>query len=342
MESLRQITKIRVEQKRKLKEFLKESIKEVPVIDEVLEKLASVGNWDEHEIMSCHPGHDLDGKIKSLERALETYWRCHADLITRLDQFDMASRDGTLFGRPRKAELREHETGCRKEIFALSAAAAALVDLARHVTKNITIPNFQDELANNFNLKQQAFVKELRNQLNHVTFFESNWSINIAWSTKDTEPAQTSHFEFKTAELLRDGDFNDEAQAYIQGQKGRIDVRNLFETYSNSVRSFYAWLMPEIEARLSAEVQDYRRCVRARRANSARSGYRILLGHVTPETDLYGHLHKYLTKEELGEIDALPHRSKLQIDRVIQMVDEYGACDDEMRGLVYKTFGVVE
>jgi len=208
------------------------------------------------------------------------------------------------------------------------------------VRKNITIPNFQDELANHFNLKQQAFVKELRNHLNHVTFFESNWSINIAWSTKDTEPVQTSHFEFKTAELLRDGNFkNKEAKTYVQGQNGRIDVRNL--TYSKSVQSFLAWLMPEIEARLSAEVQDYRRCVRARRANSARSGYRILLGQVKPETDLFGHLHKYLTQEELREIDALPHRSKLQIDRVIEMVDEYGACDDELRGLVYKAFGIV-
>ena len=203
MESLRQITKIMAEQKRKVKEFLKEGIKRVPVSDEVLEKFVSTGSWDEHEIMSCHPGHDLDAKIKSLERALETYSRCHADLMTRLDQFDVASRDGTLFDQPRRVELREHEGACRKEIFALSAAAAALVDLSRRMAKNITIPSFQEEIVNNFDGKQHAFIKELRNQLNHKTFFESNWSINVDWSTEGTGPVQTSHFEFKTAELLR-------------------------------------------------------------------------------------------------------------------------------------------
>jgi hypothetical protein len=87
--------------------------------------------------------------------------------------------------------------------------------------------------------------------------------------------------------------------------------------------------MPEIEARLPAEAQHYRRCIRrcirARRASSARSWYRILFAQVVkPETDLYGHLQKYLTLEELKEIDALPHRSKQQIDR-IEIVDEYGA-----------------
>ncbi len=99
--------------------------------------------------------------------------------------------------------------------------------------------------------------------------------------------------------------------------------------------------MPEIEARLPAEAQDYRRSIRARRANSARCWYRILFAQVVkPETDLYGHLQKYLTLEELKEIDALPHRSKQQIDR-IEIVDEYGACDDELESLVYKAFSLI-
>ena len=342
MESLRQIAKVMAEQKRKLKQFLKEGIKKVPVSDEVLEKLVSIGGWEEHEIMSCHPGYDLERKIKSVQRALETYRRSHADLITRLDEFDAASKDGTLFDRPRTAELREHEEACRKEIFTLSCAAAALVALARRVTASITVPRFHEVRTKNFDEGQHKFITDLRVQLNHVTFFDSNWSINVNWSTKGTGPVQTSHFEFKAATLIRDGEFSGEAKAYIREQQDRIDIRNLFETYSKSVQNFYAWLVPEIEARLPAEVQDYRRCIRARRANQARFRYRILFAQVVkPETDLYGHLQKYLTPEELEEIDALPHRSKQQIDRVIEMIDEYGACDDELRGLVYKAFGLI-
>jgi len=334
MESLRQVTQILAEQKRKRNEFLKDGVKTVPVKDEVLEKLASVVGGDElDEIMSCHPGYDLDGKIKSLQRALETYWRCHADLITRLDAFDVASKDGTLFSRSRTAELREHDSACRKEIFALSSAAAILVDLARRVKK--IIPEFDEVRLKNFDGGPHIFIIDLRNQLNHVTFLESDWSI------KNVGPGQTSHFEFKAAKLLRDGDFK-EAKTYLQGQQAPIDVRNLFETYGTSVQNFYAWLMPKLEVQLPAEVKDYRRCVRARRALLARSWYRLLFTQVVKsETDLYSHLQTYLTPEELEEINTLPHRSKQQMDRIIEMVDEYGACDDKLRGLVYKAFGLI-
>jgi len=334
MESLRQVANTLAEQDTKRNEALKDGVKTVPVKDEVLEKLASVVGGNElDEIMSCHPGYDLDGKIKSLQRALETYWRCHADLMTKLDAFDLASKDGTLFNRSRTAKLREHEAACRKEIFALSSAAATLVALTRHVKK--IIPEFDEVRAKNFDGGPHAFIIELRNQLNHVKFLESDWSI------KNVGPRQTSHFEFKAAKLLRDGDFKG-AKTYPQGQQAPIDIRELFETYGTSVRNFYAWLMPEIESRLPAEVKDYRRCIRERQAFLVRSWYRILFTQVvTAQTDLYGHLQEYLTPEEMKEIDAMPQRSKQQIDRIIAIVDEHGACDDELRGLVYKAFGLV-
>jgi hypothetical protein len=170
MEPLRQLTDILAEQKRKRNEFLKVAVKTVFVNDEVLGKLVRIGGWEEHEIMSCHPGYDPERKIKSLQRALVTYGRCYADLVTRLNEFDAASKDGSLFGRPRRANLREHEDACRKEIFAVSSAAAALVDLARHVTASIAIPKLSEALANNFDEGQHKFIKQLRNHLNHVTF----------------------------------------------------------------------------------------------------------------------------------------------------------------------------
>jgi len=336
MESLRLIVKIMDEQNRKRKEFLKAAVKDVPIKDDVLKVLSGIGAWEAHEIMTCHPGHDLDGKINSLLKALETYQTCHADLVTRLDEFDVAAKDGTLFGRPRTAELREHVAACRKEIFALSSAAAALEKMARHVRTNISILQFAERLGNDFDGGQHEFIKQLRNNLNHVTFLEADWSI------KNMGPAQTSHFEFRAAELLRDGDFKTHAKAYLQDQREPIDVRNLFDSYRKSIERFYAWLLPEIQAQLPIEVQDYRECIRERRARLTRSWYQILFTQlVTLETDLYSHLPEYLTPKELEEIRALPHRSRQQIDRLVEIVDEYGACDDELRGLVYRAFGAV-
>jgi len=323
------------DQENDTKDFLKSGVQAIPVTNEVLDKLVWMVGQDVHDIMCHHPGYGLNRRVESLQRALETYKRCHKDLMEKLDEFDVASQDATLFGRPRANELKEYEIACRKEIFALSSAAAALVSMARHVKENVVIPSYNETLVSNFDSAQHEFIKELRNNLNHVTFHDSNWAI------RNSGQERTSHFEFNRVKLIRDGDFNEKAQQYITAQQETIDIRCLFESYFARVDSFYAWLMSEIEERLHLEVKDFRRCLKNIHANSVKCWYRLLFKQmVGPETDLFGHLDKYLTPNELEEVYALPHCSKAQIDRIIEMVDEFDACDDELRALIYSAFGV--
>jgi len=49
---------------------------------------------------------------------------------------------------------------------------------------------------------------------------------------------------------------------------------------------------------------------------------------------------KFFSPEELVEINALPLRSKEQIDKMIVLYDKYGACDDLMRKKIYTAFQV--
>ena len=328
-EKFKLITKQLEQQKKNQKEFLINGIQTVPVPQDILNKLIWTAGEDIHEIMSHHSGYDLHNKIESLQRALKTYRKCYMDLTVSLDAFDTTSKDATLFQRPRAVELEEHEIRCRKEIFSLSCAAAY------HVTNHITIPDFDGIRKNNFDANQHAFIKKLRNNLNHVTFLESDWAV------KNVGQEQTSHFEFRAAKLLRDGEFNKKARDYIENQGKTIDIRNLFTSYHNCIDTFYGWLIPKIEQQLPMKVQDYRKCIKEMQANSAKCWYRILFPQIIRRgTDLYSHLHKYLTPEELREVNALPHRSKEQIDQIIELVDEYGACNDELREMVYKAFSV--
>jgi len=199
----------------------------------------------------------------------------------------------------------------------------------------MVIPSYNEMLVSNFDSAQHEFIKKLRNNLNHVTFHESNWAI------RNSGQERTSHFEFNRAKLMRDGDFNEKAQQYITEQQETIDIRCLFESYFARVDSFYAWLMSEIEERLPLEVKDFRRCFKNVHANSVRCWYCMLFKQaVGPETDLFGHLNKYLTSDELEEVYALPRCSKAQIDKIIEIVDEFDACDDELRELIYSAFDV--
>jgi hypothetical protein len=52
------------------------------------------------------------------------------------------------------------------------------------------------------------------------------------------------------------------------------------------------------------------------------------------------YLDKYLSDNEIEEILSLPFRSKLQVDRIIELIDEYRCCDEELRNAAYRLFGV--
>lgn len=44
--------------------------------------------------------------------------------------------------------------------------------------------------------------------------------------------------------------------------------------------------------------------------------------------------------EELEEILKFPKHSKEQIDQIIDIIDEYGACDERLKKKIYNAFKV--
>lgn len=156
------------------------------------------------------------------------------------------------------------------------------------------------------------------------------------------DAVRSTHFELSVEALLAgaDMDFNSQAKAYLRRCGAAVDVRSTFARYGRRVEAFYGWLTEAHEANLPPEVRDYRRCVRAHRVTHTRATWRLLLDQVfQPERyDPYDYLDRYLTRPELTEVLSLPMRSRDQVDRVIALVDEGGACDDGIRGLAYRLF----
>lgn len=61
---------------------------------------------------------------------------------------------------------------------------------------------------------------------------------------------------------------------------------------------------------------------------------------VTKRLDPYEYLNDYLTDSEIEEVLRLPKRSREQVDRIIEIVDASGICDQALRENIYKAFGV--
>jgi nitrite reductase/ring-hydroxylating ferredoxin subunit len=129
---------------------------------------------------------------------------------------------------------------------------------------------------------------------------------------------------------------------WLQAMEVGIDLGELIRSYAKDVNDFQEWLERTLELAAGDQIADYRRCTKRIKAVSSRCYWNIIFQQVVlpAKRDPYQYLDQYLTPDELKDVNALPLRSKEQVDRIISLVDEYNACDSELRALVYKAFGV--
>lgn len=120
--------------------------------------------------------------------------------------------------------------------------------------------------------------------------------------------------------LLQTKGIGKDAGRFINKCGERVQIRTVTDSYSRKVREFYEWYLPALEANTTPALVDYRRCKKVCLQTASRTWHRAMVHHyIEWKVDPYAHLDKYLTPDE---------------------IDEHGACDDELRGMIYKLFGV--
>jgi hypothetical protein len=136
-------------------------------------------------------------------------------------------------------------------------------------------------------------------------------------------------------------DWNAGARRYLAARNKDVDIGELAPLYHRRVHDFYDTLLDETDKSPPAEVADYRRCWNAHRQRGARLMWGFLLAqYLTCGLDPYNYLDRYLTPAELQAARKLPDRSRAQVDFIIQSVDEFSACDERLRLMIYRLFGV--
>jgi hypothetical protein len=314
---------------------IRELIKTIPVSDELLKEIAWTGPGERPAILRSHPGHGQHEKLKSLDTVLAIFNRCVADVMRELDRFHAFSLTRQFGRRTGEAELNEIESAVNKELMAFSTAAAALVDHARIVEKAIPIPGYKSQQLAIFDSGEHRFVKVLRNLINHARFPYVSWQIEHgADRERLTDFVLPTELLLELEALLEDAD----GIAFVRASGKDVHLRQVVASYSKRVNDFYAWHSRAIEANVPLSLADYRRCDAHCNAEVARTWWRIILSQT--KADPYNHLETYLLPGEIEEAMTLPMRSKEQIDYIISKADKHNACDDEIRGLVYKYFGL--
>lgn len=328
----------KVRQKREIIARLAEGI--LPTPEDIVEAVRRLFITDAIEVLRHHTGFPLEDKMRSVRTTFELFMTAHNDLEAALDRFDKFSRSPEFHNRAHQDTLRGVEASVRKEIYAYSALAHSLQDHCHGLRKHWEPDEIADQISAAFKSDGlHDFVCRLRNALHHRSMVEADWMIAGA----DTEASSHYLFEKDELRLVGDDNWNAKAKQFLEQASERIDIRIVMEDYTSRVRTFYSWLLSQIDTHPPESVRDYRRIFRSHRARASRQMWRLMIAEFMKRSiDPYPYLGRYLTPEELLRVQALPHRSPEQVDLIIETVDEFGGCDDATRTLVYQLFGALD
>lgn len=218
-------------------------------------------------------------------------------------------------------------------------AAMALVDHSRIFYGKYPVESYHEKVKEYFSENPlHRFVQNFRNYMTHVRIAKNNWVVNH-------DKQGRSVFFFLTQENLGKWDgWDAPSKAYIAENSDCVNVEELFNAYSTKVKLFHDWFRSQVWQKHSEELREFFDCKKTYNAVNVRCSWNLLIkqAFLPKKIDPYMFLDRYLSSNEIAETLSLPFRSKLQVDRIIELVDEYGACDDDLRKSVYELFGVDE
>lgn len=308
-----------------------------PWTSEQVEDLCRKDFQSAHEIIKQHPGFEWHDAISMLKLVYEIFDRSVSDFLTALYEIHHESHFGGLYNRRNQSKYRELEISVQLSLFSATQTAMAIVDHTRVATRNGEIPGVQARIDSEFsNDGSHRFVQELRNFLAHKRLSEISRTL-----TSGTD-GRTTTLKLQPMELLNTWDWCATARSYIQSQSDGIDLEELLIAYREKVREFHVWTVVQIEQMHIRSIQEYLSHKCQVRAFGARMWWNLIISQMVIQAgrDPYVHLVQFLSDEELDRVNALPRHSQEQVNLIITLIDEDGACDDQLRRKIYDAFNV--
>ncbi len=290
-------------------------------------------------VNSHHKGACLYRSLESVRLCLEIFLDAVEDLISSINMFKAGSTRPGFWNRPNRGFVDRLEIRIQRGMCSSASCAQALVEITRKFSKKHPVPNYDNTIRDTFRTNRESrFVHGLRHYIAHVHITKANWQ--IAYSQK----GRIVRFLLSPDELVKWQKWPPEAKGYIKQKTGGVDVEELFDSYSTKVRRFHSWFNSRVMATYSDDISDYLRCKQFLDRLCVANEWRLLLNEASRRKDFdpYMYLGQYLSKHEMEEIFSLPYRSRLQVDRIISLIDEHNACTQELRQKVYSLFNVSE
>jgi hypothetical protein len=350
-ETLRAVSEYMTAQRAWQREAVRDAVKasSVPIPQAIVGDIALLNPSDALDVLKDHPGFKIWRRWKSYLAALALFERAMADLFDAINALVAAMREENLFARPHRHRLDEGVLRVHKELFAAGNAAHSLKDHASYRLQDVVqIAAFKAKLAEHFGHDGlHDFVIGLRTITHHIDVVEPNLHITRRFGSNGD--AIAFHLDREKLRAIVDSvkadsgkyQINKPGRVYLDKAPAKIDVRCTYEDYLRRARGFHGWFRGLLESQPPAELQDFERCLKANSDMAERTWWKALLGNwlnwdIPPNP--YDHLARFLTAEQLEEVNRLPKKSQQQVDKIVALVDDNGACDDELRQRAYELF----
>lgn len=278
--------------------------------------------WEEKKIRS-----GLKNIIDVAHEAYTDICRHKAGLISLSEKYDRFRDDvATKISIP-----------LQKDVMSFCTAAHACIDTTRRLKRCRPDIAQQIDAAIKANLTGDVFefVKSLRKNLSHGFVSMANWNL-----TTDKN-GRSGAMIFSADELLRFGEWNAGAKAYLQkSSKGRIDTAEAMGSYNQGLIKFSRDIDDILARNRTAAEIDYYDIEDTYKRMASCMWMKVTAVQIAKNKNPYDFLHRYFNEEERREILRRPNNSKEQVDYIISLRIVETACDDELRAALYKLFKV--
>lgn len=316
-----------------------------PLPPELVHRFLHLFDGHVRDMMRSHAGFDLSERRASYLVSLDIFERSASDLISAIDDFSAyATAPGaSIFERQQEDRLQNYEGRIQKELFAAANAALSLVEHSRRIEEISKRPDHDERRIGAFGDDGlHAFVQALRVLLFHVHMVEAGYNLTTSYS-KGTKTATFAISKETLLRILPSAKITqrDDVMRYVNSCPSSIDLKPMFVEYLARVRTFHAWFQHELESDSLIALRDYDRIMQEKDNYNQRSWWRLMLHtwkNWKSPPDPHAHLHKYLTPDQIAEVNALPRNSRAQVDLIIRYVDKNNAIDNELRELAYEWF----
>lgn len=285
------------------------------------------------------PGYLIHRELDLLYLSLEIFRSSVYELFDSIEEFINESDKPGFWDRPFQEYAYQVELAIQRGMFASTVSALSLVSHCNKFIDQFSISNFEERKNETFvSCELHAFIHSFRRYVSHIRMAKADWHTTISFlqETKETR------FRISQEQLLRFKEWKSIAKKMIKNSPNGVDIKFTFEKYLEKINKFYSWFFNQAKKDYETHLKEYRNYDTLIKGFDSYSNWNLLINQIflPKKIDPYIYLPKYLNKEELNEILALERNSKEQVDKIIQILDEYKACDEKLRRAIYKLFKV--